>query len=142
MRTALPPSTKPNLDIMGRRVQAPHIFYRVEDEDSDARYYPNAGIFAGARVIDINLNPYKDPSLHEEVERHLDWRNRISSPFISVYSDQEVACKEAERRVKDGKMNVRLRVIDTMQFDQNSCLEYRRLRRLAKKLGLYIEKNA
>jgi L-ribulose-5-phosphate 3-epimerase UlaE len=113
----------------------PHIFYRVEDEDSRARYRDGYGIFAEDTKTRVCFNRY-DNRLLSQVERHLDWRNRHPTPFISMYCDEEAAEREAERRVEDGKKDVRIYTIDMQESDE--WREYRDVRYLAYKLGFRI----
>lgn len=111
----------------------PYKFYRVEDEDSRARFVDGEGIFAE----DLNTRIEFDPDL---VLRHLHWRNRVATPFISMYSDEDVAMREAIRRVEEGKEEVRVYTIDVRECDERR--EYRNLRRLAETRDFEIPKFA
>ena len=57
------------------------------------------------------------------VERHLDWGNRVLTPFISMYCDEGVAHREAKRRVGEGKKYVRVYKINMRRSDERR--EYR-----------------
>lgn len=118
----------------------PYKFYRVEDEDSRAEYVENAGLWAENTATRVDFRSY-DETLFEQVGRHLDWANREPTPFISMYGDKDVAEREANRRVRDGKQNVRVYTINMRMLEKNQC-EYRNARRLADKLRLYIPKHA
>jgi len=57
-----------------------------------------------------------------------------------MYCDESVAYREAERRVREGKNDVRVYVIDMRESDERR--EYRNVRLLAEKLGFYIPERA
>ena len=50
------------------------------------------------RALGVNFKSW-DWRLLGQVEWHLDWGNRVPTPFISMYCDEGVAQREAERRV-------------------------------------------
>ena len=116
----------------------PYILFRVEDDESRARYYGRAGLFAEDRNTRVDFDSW-DEELLSEVEAHLDWGNRVPTPFISMYCDEDVAHREAERRVRAGKNNVRVYEIDMRGHKHR---EWRNVRRLAKRLDLDIPKRA
>ena len=113
----------------------PHIFYRVVDEHSRARYINRQGIIAEDRDTLVDFRK-KGSALLDQIAQHLDWSNRYPTPFISTYCDEEVACGEAERRVDAGKRDVKIYKID--MDARNERTEYRNIRLLAKNLGYYI----
>lgn len=113
----------------------PYIFFRVEDDESRARYYGRAGIFAEDRKTQVNFRS-RDRRLLRQVERHLDWGNRVRTPFISMYCHKGVAFREANRRVNRGQTNVRVYKINTRKRDED--MEWRELRHLADNLGFDI----
>ena len=113
----------------------PHIFFRVEDDESRARYYGRAGLFAEDTDTWVDFNSW-DEDLLSEVEAHLDWGNRVPTPFISMYCNEKVAFREAERRVRAGKKKVRVYEINTRKRDED--MEWRNLRHLADNLGFDI----
>lgn len=76
----------------------------------------------------------------DRVERQLDWGNRDPTPFISMYSDKDVAFEEAKRRVRRGKKDVRVYKIDMWESDERT--EYRNIRLLAEKLDFDIPERA
>jgi len=117
----------------------PYIFYRVEDGDSRARYYHDEGIFAEDvdEEVDFGTRGWR---LLCQVERHLDWGNRVPTPFISMYCNKIVAFREAERRVRDGKEDVRVYTIDMRERDER--VEYRNIWLLTEKLGFDIPERA
>ena len=117
----------------------PYIFFRVEDEDSRAQYFGEEGLFAEDRDTEVDFNSWSW-WLRGQVERHLDWRNRVPTPFISMYCHEGVAFREAERRVGDGKMEVRVYKINMRRSDERR--EYRNLRLLAEKLDFDIPERA
>ncbi|KAJ4305467.1 hypothetical protein N0V90_000998 [Kalmusia sp. IMI 367209] len=117
----------------------PYIFYRVEDEHSRARYIDGRGIIAEDKDTAVNFRN-KDTALLVQVAEHLDWSNRRPTPFISTYCEEYVARREAERRVKTGKRDVRIYKINMR--DSNKRTEYRDIRLLAEKLGFRIPDDA
>ncbi|KAL8929868.1 MAG: hypothetical protein Q9208_001012 [Pyrenodesmia sp. 3 TL-2023] len=117
----------------------PCIFFRVEDEDSRARYFVDDGLFAEDTDTWVDFRSY-DWRLLRQVERHLDWANRVPTPFVSMYCVEGVAQREAERRVADGKRDVRVYTIDMRRSDERR--EYRNIRRLAEKLDFDIPEPA
>jgi ketosteroid isomerase-like protein len=114
---------------------APYIFYRVEDEDSRARYLDGKGLFAEDANTWVNLESWSW-KLFGKVEDHLDWGSRTPSIFISAYCNEKVALREADRRVREGKEEVVIYEIDTRKRDKS--VEYRNMRLLAKRLGVRI----
>ena len=56
-----------------------------------------------------------------------------------MYCDEEVAFREAERRVGEGRKDVRVYKIITQKTER---MEYRNIRLLAERLGLYIPERA
>jgi hypothetical protein len=114
---------------------APTILYRVEDEDSRARYLSGKGILAEDTETRVDFRR-PNQQLRDELENHVDWSNRVPTVLISTYSEKNVASREAERRVREGKKNVVVYTIDSREKDRP--MEYREMRRLMKKLGLKI----
>ena len=117
----------------------PYIFFRVEDEDSRARYFGEEGLFAESTDTWVDFKSW-DWRLLGEVERHLDWANRVPTPFISMYCDEDVAFREANRRVREGKKDVRVYEVNMRKSDERR--EYRKIRRLAEMLDFYIPERA
>jgi len=66
--------------------------------------------------------------------------NRVPMPFISMYCDKIAAFRGAERRVRDGKKDVRVYTINMRRSDER--VEYRNIRLLAEKLGFEIPERA
>lgn len=69
----------------------------------------------------------------DQIERHLNWGNRVPAPFISMYCEKEVAEREGNRRVREGKKDVRVYKINMRRSDERR--EYRNIRRLVERLG-------
>lgn len=107
-----PHDTTPTTTTMG-----PHIFFRIEDEYSHARYFGEDGLFAEDADTRFDLSSY-DERLFDRVERHLDWGKWDPTPFITTYCDKVVAPMEAERRVGAGKQDVRVYEIDMWRTDE------------------------
>ena len=61
--------------------------------------------------------------------------------FLSVYSDRETAWAEAKRRERRGRVEVRILEIDVSQCPKGT-MQYRNVRKLAKKLGVWIPDEA
>lgn len=117
----------------------PYIFFRVEDEDSRARYSGEEGLFAEDTDTWVDFKSW-DWRLLGQVEKHLDWGNRVPTPFISMYCDEGVAHREAKRRVGEGKKDVRIYKINMRRSDERR--EYRNIRLLAEKLDFDIPERA
>ncbi|KAF2269353.1 hypothetical protein CC78DRAFT_277823 [Lojkania enalia] len=116
----------------------PDIYWRVQDEHSRARFRKGEGILAedAGKVVDFNDRNM----VRHELELHLDWANRRPTPFISCYADYNTALCEAERRINKGKRDVWL-----LRIDLKACwgeVEFREVRRLAGKTGIWIEEYA
>lgn len=116
----------------------PYIFFRVEDEDSRARYSDEEGLFAEDTDTRVDFKSW-DRRLLGQVERHLDWGNRVPTPFISMYCNEDVAFREAQRRVGKGK-DVRVYKINMRESDERR--EYRKIRLLAERLDFAIPEHA
>ncbi|KAH8682891.1 hypothetical protein BGZ60DRAFT_398917 [Tricladium varicosporioides] len=122
---------------------APRYFFRVQDEDSRARCVHGRGIFAEDRYTGDGFHaPIRKQK--RRIKNHLNWSSVIASIHISTYCDKVVAFKEAKRRVKEGKEAVRVYKIDTWGRVKKSGkpVEYRNMRVLAEKLGVYIPERA
>lgn len=118
---------------------APRVFYRVEDADSGARFVKKVGILAADTDTVVDFEG-EQAALPDQVKRHLDWGNRIPTPFISTYSSEFTARNEAERRLRRGKVDVTIYKIDTRSTHKR--VEYRDVRRLADKLRVTIQDEA
>ncbi|KAH6646509.1 hypothetical protein BKA67DRAFT_584593 [Truncatella angustata] len=120
-----------------------YIFYRVEDDDSQARTVRGKGVLARDKRTSIDFNarrPQECWELRRYIMNHLDWAHRQHLPFISVYDDENTAVREAERRVEQRKRNVTITVIDVKKAWRK--VEYRSVRKLACWLEFWIPKQA
>ena len=70
------------------------------------------------------------------VEKHLDWGSRIASIFILTYCYEQVALREAKRRVGEEKEDVIVYMIDIRKRDKP--VEYRNMQFLARRLRVKI----
>jgi len=116
----------------------PYKFLRVEDEDLRARYFGEEGPFAedtDTRVVFNRCNR----RLLREVEKHLDWGNRVRTPFISMYSNKSVAPREAKRRVREGK---KYKVYEINMRESDEPMKCCNIQLLAARLGFDIPKRA
>lgn len=119
----------------------PHIFYRVEDDESSARYIDGKGILAADRNSRVNFNR-KGAFLRNHLARHLDWENRLPTPFASAYCNKRVAWTEAKRRVNAGKRNVTVYKMDMHARRKGERIEYRDIQLLAERLEYDIPHKA
>lgn len=117
----------------------PFIFFRVEDEDSRAQYSGEEGLFAEDTDTWVDFKSW-DGRLLGQVKRHLNWANRAPTPFISMYCDEGVAFREARRRVREGKRDVRVYKINMRR--SHAPREYRNIRLLAERLEFDIPERA
>jgi hypothetical protein len=124
---------------------APEEFWRVEDDGSMARYKEGKGIYAGAvrstMTFDLSRGSNRK-RLGQRLLRHLYWRNRVRTEFISAYSDEERAEVEAWNRVSAGKSNVVIHWICVPERKGRHRVEYRQVRKLMKDLGKKIPDKA
>ncbi|KAK8932782.1 hypothetical protein H634G_07096 [Metarhizium anisopliae BRIP 53293] len=118
-------------------------FYRVEDEHSQAVTTPGKGISAAGRA-DLNLSAMHGNQAEElrwNLQNHLDWSSNYESPFISAYDDEDVAFSIAEgRKEKLGREHVTVTKIDVSKV--HGQIEFRELRPLAERLGVWIPDKA
>lgn len=118
-------------------------FYRVEDEHSQAVTTPGKGISAAGRA-GINLGATYGNQAEElrwNLQNHLDWSSNYKSPFISAYDDEDVAFSIAEgRKEKLGRQHVTVTKIDVSKV--HGQVEFRELRPLAERLGVWIPDKA
>ncbi|OAQ58256.1 hypothetical protein VFPPC_12222 [Pochonia chlamydosporia 170] len=117
-------------------------FYRVEDEDSQAVTILGEGISAmGTARIDFGAIYGRETEvLRWNLEQHLHWNSDYRSPFISAYEDEDVAFDIAYGRKKKGKNRVSVTVIDVSRVYGE--VEFREMRPLAKRLGIWIPEKA
>ncbi|KAI1302215.1 hypothetical protein F5Y03DRAFT_212459 [Xylaria venustula] len=116
---------------------SPRVFWRVEDEDSQAQTR-NSGIRAAGVGGDFRRLSLE---LRQCLERHLDWSDRTPSPFISAYCDEDAANREVNRRLDRGKRRITITKIDVTDLDYGT-VQYRNLRKLAKNLDLWVHELA
>ncbi|KAI1283581.1 hypothetical protein F5Y07DRAFT_394485 [Xylaria sp. FL0933] len=120
-------------------MSSPRVFWRVEDEYSRAQTTDTNGISAEA-YIDVDFGD-RSGTLRECLARHLDWSDRTPSPFISAYSDEGTAYREADRRLSRGRSNVTITEINLEDLPYGTA-HYRNIRTLANKLEVWIEEEA
>jgi hypothetical protein len=120
------------------------LFYRVEDECSQARTTDGRVICSGDRYASVDFKARhgrKLEALGRHVTNHLDWSNRRPTPFISMYNDDTVAFEEAERRKRRGMKNVTITVVDVEKV--RGRVQFRNVRwLLAHRLGRWIPEKA
>jgi hypothetical protein len=116
----------------------PSVFFRVEDDCSQAQRFEHAGILSRNQ---------SNASFHTRLSRtrqsirdHLDWASREPSVFISVYSDWTTALREARRRLADGHENVVIWKIDTQKGYERA--RYRNIRLLASRCRIRVPRKA
>jgi hypothetical protein len=120
-----------------------YLFFRVEDENSQARTLPGRGVMAGDTNAEITFDPlcdWEENTLRRSLSDHLDWSYRYPTPFISAYSDEATAVEEAERRKQRGMRHVTITVIDVAEaWEEVEGIE---VRMLADGLRLWIPEEA
>ena len=122
---------------------APSKFYRVEDDDSQARTIYGKGVLARNTDTYIDFSAKDDGPLEELIwtlEQHLCWSSGYPSPLISVYGEKITAIKEAERRKREGKQNVTITKINVRKLRGKA--QYRNARKLADRVRCWIPKRA
>jgi 3-deoxy-D-manno-octulosonic-acid transferase len=123
---------------------APTTFYRVVDGTSQSRLDRYGHLLAADSTSYVTFKPRgaeEKENLETEFLNHMDWRNREDTVFISVYSDEEKAWAEAQRRVRAGREKVLILKIDVSKRAPER-MEYRNVRKLAAKLGVTIHGRA
>ena len=121
---------------------APRKYWRVQDEHSQSRYDERWGMLAGDPHSSIDFNPRgweEEDVFINELENHLDWGNREPTVFISVYTDEDRAYEEAERRMERGRQQV---VVHEIVPLRDHSMEYRSVRGLAEWWGVEIPEEA
>jgi hypothetical protein len=117
--------------------------WRVEDDTSIACHRHRRGIYAG-RGVPITCDARSEDERQELaywLDLHLDWSNRIRTPFISVYKNWKSAKKEADRRADAGKSNVV--VYEIFVPDRPPVpVDFRQVRKLSTTLGVDIPPQA
>lgn len=119
-------------------------FYRVIDETSQSRFTNRYGLLAADSRTPATFDPRNCTEraiVRTELDNHLHWARDVPTVFLSVYSDRETALAEANRREKRGRVEVRILEIDVSQCPKGT-MQYRNVRKLAKKLGVWIPDEA
>jgi hypothetical protein len=114
------------------------VFFRVQDEYSQAQYHEHGGILSRNQS-----NASFDPQLsstRQMILDHLDWASREPSVFISVYSDWTTALRNARRRLAGGYQDVVIWKIDTRRGCEMT--QYRNIRHLARRCGIWVPQKA
>lgn len=116
-----------------------HMFYRVEDSSSRARARYGQDLYPEDRRADLSFDPREVEyygRLGRHLPKHLRWSNRTPTGLISVYSDLDVAHREARRRVRAGKEEVCIVMIDASEGRWEE--QPQKARQLASELGVWI----
>jgi hypothetical protein len=116
----------------------PTVFFRVQDEYSQAQYCEHRGILS-KNQSHASFDPRLSKT-RQTIQDHLDWASRKSSAFISVYSDWATANREARRRLADGHENVVIWKIDTRKGHRTA--QYRNIRPLALRCRIWVPHKA
>jgi hypothetical protein len=124
--------------VMAYFEECPSVFFRVQDEYSQAQYCEHSGILS-KNQSNASFDPCL-PETRQSLRDHLDWANKKPSPFISVYSDQATALRDARRRLADGYEDVVIWEIDTRRGPETS--QYRKIRLLASIYRIWIPRKA
>ena len=120
-----------------------NFLYQVRDEDSQSVWTPGAGTSArGSAAIKLSpRNEWEANNLRSHVQEHLDWSSNFPSSLMSTYNNRDVAFDIAYgRKKKLGKQHVSVVTIDTRKV--RGQMEFREMRRLARKLDVPIEDRA
>lgn len=118
------------------------LFWRVTEKYSVAAFEPGQGFIAGDTSFSVTLDPViQDDAIEieEHIKRHLNWKNKNSTPFISAYLDFHMAKIEALRRMKDGKESV---VLWKIRLYVGNEIEWVTINGLKRNLGFWISENA
>jgi hypothetical protein len=110
----------------------PEFFYRVFDDESVSQYDQDDGFCASRKAFYPNRHWAKFV-----VERHMDWGNRCSSPFISVTSSYDKALTYLAQREQMGR-NAWIAKVDVQILEQEG-VRFWHMQTLAKRVGAYIE---
>lgn len=116
-------------------------FYRVYHDESISPYDEVDGFLAGDPYRQLNLNPNTErggSELGNIFQQHLDWNNTESTPFVSMYKSPHTALITAKAWERRGKENVRVASIDRDTLANHGYIWYRDVRKLARKLNLWI----
>jgi hypothetical protein len=116
----------------------PLVFFRVQDNGSQAQYCKHTGILS-RNQSHASFDPCL-PETQQSIQNHLDWASREPSAFISVYSDLTTAFEEAGRRLVNGHEDVVIMEIDTREGHEMA--QYRNIRRLAHRCGMWVPQRA
>ncbi|KAL2026870.1 hypothetical protein VTO58DRAFT_102851 [Aureobasidium pullulans] len=119
--------------------KAPSVFFRVQDEYSQAQHREHDGIISRNQSENASFDPHSGET-RQAIQDHLDWASREPSAFISVYSDWTTAYNYAKRRVADGYQDVIIWKIDTREGHEMA--QYRNIRRLATTCRMRVPQKA
>lgn len=121
-------------------------FWRVEDRHSAARYDGLDIVALSLGWVNMEAHDGNERRiLYRALEDHLDWSNRNPTPFISVYAHRDAAYADAERRVREDRMDVVVTEIVIREEDiggQRSRIRFRQVRKLARENHLRIPPRA
>ena len=116
--------------------------YRLQDDESHTLYNKDYGFLARDLRTEINFNPRcksEKSVLFRTLDLHLDWGNRIDTPFISVYDDRDTAIEYAMMRLNRGKTGVR---IGEIEVGWHNDVEFRSVPKLAESKEYEIDYRA
>ena len=114
----------------------PPYFYRVYDETSVSQYDEGCG-------FSVDEGVRFDPDQHWAkyvVQRHINWKNRRRTPFISVTASLEQACEYYRQRESWGR-DPRIAKIDVRKL-QRMGVRFWRMQTLARRVGAVIPRVA
>ncbi|OOF97586.1 hypothetical protein ASPCADRAFT_206391 [Aspergillus carbonarius ITEM 5010] len=99
--------------------------WRVESDRSRAQYVKGKGILAeSGRSVPYNPRGWKETrQLGRGLMAHLDWSNRVPTPFVSVSSNRDWVFDQARRRCREGETGVRvykIKVPDLTSYHKKS----------------------
>ncbi|KAL2192691.1 hypothetical protein P885DRAFT_47104 [Corynascus similis CBS 632.67] len=116
--------------------------FRVEDAESRAHLTLDGIVSGSDTAVNFEYDTFwEERRLLELVQDHLDWGSRTDTPFISVYGDWGRAYREAERRVRAGKIDVVIHEI-LINHGSEGEVQFRLVPKLMSTLGAEIPDKA
>jgi hypothetical protein len=96
--------------------------YRVTDEDSRTQLNGRGDFEAPGwyrRPLSYPMNEHEMWIVRKELGKQEDWRNRMDTALISVYSSKTAAYASARARIRQGKRDVRVTYINLTALKKN-----------------------
>jgi hypothetical protein len=117
----------------------PDKFYRVFNDSSQSQYDDEYGFVAANSSLCLRMFSPRSEQQEDKIIRalheHLDWANRDTTPFISVYSSKSAAFACANGQLNNGRTGVTVAYIDRGKLSEDYL---RKVRKLADELKYEI----